>query len=81
PSTNAMCVHLEGASAGSGHHHHDRSAPSDYHFHRSKKLFYRKHFPSLLPRMGLLHLCVLSKRLLRMQWAKATAVWKGYFWS
>lgn len=81
PSTSAMCVHLEGASAGSGHHHHDRSTFSDYHFHRSKKHFYRKHFPSLLPRMGLLHLGVLSKRLLRMQWAKANAVWKGYFWS
>jgi GT2 family glycosyltransferase len=81
PATAAKCIHLEGVSAGTGHHHHDRTAWSEYHFHRSKKLFYRKHFPSLLPRMWLLHWGVLWKRLSRMEWSRAVSVWKGYFWS
>ena len=76
---NARFVHLQGATAGSGKRHHDRSIRSEYHFHRSKRRFYNLHYPAFLPKMHLLHVSVVIKRVLRGEFSRAKAVIRG-FW-
>ncbi len=78
-ASKATCVHLEGATAQSGRRHHDRSAWSEFHFHRSKRLFYLKNQPQLFPWMAFLHLGVLIKRLLGGDLPRLKAVWKGLY--
>jgi GT2 family glycosyltransferase len=78
-SESSKVTHLEGASAGSGHAHHDRSAFSEYHFHRSKRLFYEKNFPDLLGKMVILQVAVVGKRLLKGDLKRALAAWRGFF--
>ena len=78
-SETSKVTHLEGASAGSGHAHHDRSAFSEYHFHRSKRLFYEKNFPDLLGKMVFLQVAVVGKRLLKGDLKRAVAAWRGFF--
>lgn len=76
---NARFVHLQGVTAGSGKRHHDRSISSEYHFHRSKRRFYELHYPMYLPKMHLLHVLVVIKRVLRGEFGRAKAVIRG-FW-
>ncbi|NBW33331.1 MAG: glycosyltransferase family 2 protein [Cytophagia bacterium] len=76
---NARFVHLQGATAGSGKRHHDRSIRSECHFHRSKRRFYNLHYPAFLPKMHLLHALVVFKRLIRGEFGRAQAVIRG-FW-
>jgi GT2 family glycosyltransferase len=78
-ASKATCVHLEGATAQSGHRHHDRSAWSEFHFHRSKRLFYLKNHPQLFPWLAFLHLGVLIKRLLVGDLPRFQAAWKGLY--
>lgn len=76
---NALFIHLQGATAGSGKRHHDRSPRSEEHFHRSKRRFYSQHYPQFLPKMHFLHVLVVLKRILRGDVGRATAVMRG-FW-
>jgi len=76
---SATFIHLQGATAGSGKRHHDRSVRSEFHFHRSKRRFYGLHYPQYLPKMHVLHVLVVFKRLLKGETGRALAVAKG-FW-
>jgi N-acetylglucosaminyl-diphospho-decaprenol L-rhamnosyltransferase len=78
-SESSKVIHLEGASAGSGHAHHDRSVFSEYHFHRSKRLFYEKNFPELVGKMKFLQVLVVLKRLMKGDKNRAVAAWRGFF--
>jgi GT2 family glycosyltransferase len=77
-SETSKVIHLEGASAGSGNAHHDRSLFSEYHFHRSKRLFYEKNFPKLVGKMKFLQILVVLKRLLKGEKNRAVAAWRGF---
>lgn len=77
--SNARAVHLEGASAGSGHSHHDRSLFSEHHFHRSKALFYYRNFPEYELKMTLLQVLVCLKRFLKGDFRRAKVAWKSFF--
>jgi len=72
-------IHLQGATAGSGKRHHDRSVRSEFHFHRSKRRFYTQHYPHYLPKMHFLHVLVVLKRLFQGDIVRAMAVVRG-FW-
>jgi hypothetical protein len=72
-------IHLQGALAGSGKRHHDRSVRSEFHFHRSKRRFYTQHYPHYLPKMHFLHVLVVLKRLFQGDIVRAMAVVRG-FW-
>jgi GT2 family glycosyltransferase len=72
-------IHLQGALAGSGKRHHDRSVRSEFHFHRSKRWFYTQHYPEYLPKMHFLHVLVVLKRLFQGDIGRAKAVIRG-FW-
>ena len=72
-------IHLQGALAGSGKRHHDRSVRSEFHFHRSKRRFYSQHYPRYLPKMHFLHVLVVLKRLFQGNIGRAMAVIRG-FW-
>lgn len=76
---NSFVTHLEGASAGSGHGHQDRSTFSEYHFNRSRALFYKKHFPTLKWKLDFLIWMVALKRLISLKFTKAKACIQGHF--
>lgn len=75
----AVVYHKEGGSIGSSGIAGGRSALSDYWLARSRLRFIRRHRPWLLPLHWLLTLGVASRRLLRGQPGKATAVVRALF--
>jgi GT2 family glycosyltransferase len=77
--SNARVIHLEGASAGSGHAHHDRSLFSEHHFHRSKALFYHRNFPEHELKMSILQVFVCVKRMLKGDFRRAKVAWTSFF--
>lgn len=76
---NSLVTHLEGATAGSGHGHHDRSTFSEFHFNRSRAIFYQKHFPALKKKLDFLIWMVAFKRLISLKFSKAKACIQGHF--
>lgn len=73
----AVVYHKEGGSIGSGGGKGQRSVTSDYYMLRARLIFYRLHYPILLPLQWMQAFALIGRRILRRQPTKAIALFKA----